>query len=313
VLNETTVKSNGTYTLPSGVDKSYFTEIKKDTKNEVTDKQLLEGCTIIRVRDKSRGFEYYMLEKDGYSYHLDEQKLTGNLASLVKKYDLDVVELTPKELTTRVNNQQKKGYNYFDKNEKIRGLGLLSHGQDFIEGIQESGVWNSLWSVGMGVASVRNAQTFSGKVQGNKPLTGTKNGKNYGLDKSKSTGNATYKKISENGNKWKNPDGTIKWPPNNGAVPGTEEMVTLKKGDTFGRIGKDTGRYTAPTGSSSDKLALAPGTDLSVYTEYEIIKDIPNVERAQIAPWFDKPGGGTQMLMPHSIKTLIEKGYIIPK
>ncbi|MFG5591395.1 hypothetical protein ACFJWL_04885, partial [Enterococcus faecalis] len=60
VLNETTVKSNGLYTLPSGVDKSYFTEIKKDTKNEVTDKQLLEGCTIIRVHDRSRGFEYYM-------------------------------------------------------------------------------------------------------------------------------------------------------------------------------------------------------------------------------------------------------------
>ncbi|HAP2865753.1 TPA: hypothetical protein ITS68_001252 [Enterococcus faecalis] len=30
VLNETTVKSNGLYTLPSGVDKSYFTEIKKE-------------------------------------------------------------------------------------------------------------------------------------------------------------------------------------------------------------------------------------------------------------------------------------------
>ncbi|MFB5348922.1 hypothetical protein [Enterococcus faecalis] len=30
VLNEITVKSNGLYTLPSGVDKSYFTEIKKE-------------------------------------------------------------------------------------------------------------------------------------------------------------------------------------------------------------------------------------------------------------------------------------------
>ncbi|HJG93382.1 MAG TPA: LXG domain-containing protein, partial [Enterococcus faecalis] len=30
VLNETAVKSNGLYTLPSGVDKSYFTEIKKE-------------------------------------------------------------------------------------------------------------------------------------------------------------------------------------------------------------------------------------------------------------------------------------------
>ncbi|EGO6705283.1 hypothetical protein GP416_000005 [Enterococcus faecalis] len=170
VLNETTVKSNGLYTLPSGVDKSYFAEIKKDTKNEVTDKQLLEGCTIIRVHDRSRGFEYYMLEKDGYSYRIDEKKLSGNLASLVKKYDLDVVELTPKELTTRVNNQQKKGYNYFEKDDRVLGLGLLSKGQGVMDEIQESGVWDSLWMLGMGIASVRNAQTFSKKVSGNKNI-----------------------------------------------------------------------------------------------------------------------------------------------
>ncbi|QDJ06215.1 T7SS effector LXG polymorphic toxin [Enterococcus faecalis] len=198
VLNETTVKSNGLYTLPSGVDKSYFTEIKKDTKNEVTDKQLLEGCTIIRVHDRSRGFEYYMLEKDGYSYRIDEKKLSGNLAYLVKKYDLDVVELTPKELTTRANNQQKKGYNYFEKDDRVRGLGLLSKGQGVMDEIQESGVWDSLWMLGMGVASVRNAQTFSNGVKGtdNAALRGSKNGKTYVLDKPKSTGNVTYKKAS---------------------------------------------------------------------------------------------------------------------
>ena len=164
VLNETTVKSNGLYTLPSGVDKSYFTEIKKDTKNEVTDKQLLAGCSILYVHDKKNGFNYYMLEKDGYSYRIDEKKLSGNLASLVKKYDLDVVELTSKELTTRVNNQQKKGYNYFEKDDRVFGLGLLSKGQGVMDEIQESGVWDSLWMLGMGVASARNAQTFSKKV-----------------------------------------------------------------------------------------------------------------------------------------------------
>ena len=43
VLNETTVKSNGTYTLPSGVDKSYFTEIKKDTSTVIdSEKQKIE-------------------------------------------------------------------------------------------------------------------------------------------------------------------------------------------------------------------------------------------------------------------------------
>ena len=110
--------------------------------------------------------------------------------------------------------------------------------------------------------------------------------------------------------KWKNQDGTIKWPPNNGAISGTEEIMTLKKGDIFGRIGSDTGRYVAPPGTNSDKLALAPGTDLSAYNEYKIIKDIQNVEKAQIAPWFDKPGGGTQMKLPMSIEELINRGYI---
>ena len=52
ILNETTVKATAYTSI--GVDKSYFTEIKKDTKNEVTDKQLLTGCTILYVHDKER-------------------------------------------------------------------------------------------------------------------------------------------------------------------------------------------------------------------------------------------------------------------
>ena len=166
ILNETTVKSNGLYTLPSGVDKSYFTEIKKAETAEMKDKQLLKDCTILYIHDKSRNFEYYMLEKDGYIYQIDKNELTGSLASLVKKYDLDVLKLTPKELTTRANNQQKKGYNYFEKDDRVFGLGLLSKGQGVMDEIQESGVWDSLWMLGMGVASVRNAQTFSKKVSG---------------------------------------------------------------------------------------------------------------------------------------------------
>ncbi|MUO21004.1 hypothetical protein EZ049_00005, partial [Enterococcus faecalis] len=197
VLNETTVKSNGLYTLPSGVDKSYFTEIKKDTKNEVTDKQLLAGCTILYVHDKKNGFNYYMLEKDGYSYRIDEKKLSGNLASLVKKYGLDVVELTSKELTTRVNNQQKKGYNYFEKDDRVLGLGLLSKGQGVMDEIQESGVWDSLWMLGLSTAAIRSTQTFSKETgsTGN-VLKGSKNGQAYTLDRNKSAGNAVYKKVS---------------------------------------------------------------------------------------------------------------------
>ena len=110
--------------------------------------------------------------------------------------------------------------------------------------------------------------------------------------------------------KWKNADGSVKWPPNNGAVKGTEEVITMKPGEKFGRIGSPDGKYTAPPGTSPDKLSLAPGTDTSLYTEYVVVKEIPNVNRATVAPWFDKPGGGIQNLMPQTIRQLERDGFI---
>lgn len=38
---------------------------------------------------------------------------------------------------------------------------------------------------------------------------------------------------------WMKPDGTTWWPPNDGAVPGTEKTVALQRGTEFGRIGGD--------------------------------------------------------------------------
>lgn len=109
---------------------------------------------------------------------------------------------------------------------------------------------------------------------------------------------------------WMKPDGTTWWPPNDGAVPGTEKTVALQRGTEFGRIGGDGGSYVAPPNTSPEKLALKPGTDTSVYNEYRVIKDIPGVQQAEVAGWFDMPGGGTQFKLPASIKDLIDGGYI---
>ncbi|EGO8079895.1 T7SS effector LXG polymorphic toxin [Enterococcus faecalis] len=278
VLNETTVKSNGLYTLPSGVDKSYFTEIKKDTKNEVTDKQLLAGCTILYVHDKKNGFNYYMLEKDGYSYRIDEEKLSGDLASLVKKYDLDVVELTPKELTTRANNQQKKGYNYFEKDDRVRGLGLLSKGQGVMDEIQESGLWDSLWTLGMGVASVRNAQTFSNGVKGtdNAALRGSKNGKTYVLDKPKSTGNVTYKKASV-------PETTSKDLSQFEKLKGEYASKEIPNADRIGSGLKDDSSHRAASFITEEQLAKGrvtsfTGSDNKSYSILQINEDFNGLD-----------------------------------
>ena len=50
---------------------------------------------------------------------------------------------------------------------------------------------------------------------------------------------------------WKRPDGSTWWPPNNGAVIGSEKSITMEPGETFGRIGYDTGKYVAPCGTST--------------------------------------------------------------
>lgn len=109
---------------------------------------------------------------------------------------------------------------------------------------------------------------------------------------------------------WTRPDGSTWWPPNDGAVPGTEKLVSLQKGTEFGRIGGEWGSYVAPPNTLPEKLALKPGTDISVYNEYRVIKEIPRVQQAEVAGWFDMPGGGTQYKLPASIKDLLEAGYI---
>ena len=115
------------------------------------------------------------------------------------------------------------------------------------------------------------------------------------------------------GDKWTNPDGTTRWPPNDGAVPGTEKTITLQPGETIGRIGDTGGTYTAPPGTSPAELSLKPGTNTSVYTEYTVVKPIPKVTQAEVAPWFDQPGGGIQYKLLNSIQWYIDNGYILEK
>ena len=109
---------------------------------------------------------------------------------------------------------------------------------------------------------------------------------------------------------WKKPDGSTWWPPNQGAVPGTEQTVTLPKGTILGRIGSMHGSFVAPPNTSPELLSLSPATNLSEYFEIELTADIPNVQQAEVAPWFDMPGGGIQYKLPASIQELMDRGYI---
>ena len=114
---------------------------------------------------------------------------------------------------------------------------------------------------------------------------------------------------------WYNPDGSINYPPNNGAVSGTEKMVTFEVGDTIGRYGEisEYSTFVTQTGVDADKLALPPNVDPNIYQEYVVIKPIPETISSVVAPWGGSPGGGIQYNLPHTLKWLIENGYLIKK
>lgn len=54
---------------------------------------------------------------------------------------------------------------------------------------------------------------------------------------------------------WYKPDGSINYPPNNGAVPGTEVHMKLKPGDTIGRYGNigQNSNFVTQTGADASK------------------------------------------------------------
>ncbi len=129
---------------------------------EVKDRKILDGCTIIHIIDSDRGVDMYMFEKNGYRYPVSEQDLSDNLRKLVKKYGLNVVELSPTEMDRRVTEFQKSGRDYFSgATVNMPGFNYLAGAQGIVNDLKDSGFWDAAWAAGLTVAAVRNAQTYS--------------------------------------------------------------------------------------------------------------------------------------------------------
>lgn len=117
----------------------------------------------------------------------------------------------------------------------------------------------------------------------------------------------------QNGDSWYKPDGSLNYPPNNGAVPGTEAPVQLQPGQVLGRygnIGPNSDFVTAP-GATPDSLSLPPTTDASIYHDILVLKPIPWVVQSTVAPWGGATGQGVQYLLPYLISWLEQEGYVV--
>ena len=103
------------------------------------------------------------------------------------------------------------------------------------------------------------------------------------------------------------------YPPNNGAVVGTEQTITLQPG-TYGRYGtiSSQSNYITQSGVSASQLSLPPWND-GVYIKIRVLKPIEGVVQSTVAAWapWNGVGGGIQYMLPQPIDMLKIAGYLI--
>lgn len=105
-----------------------------------------------------------------------------------------------------------------------------------------------------------------------------------------------------------NPDGSWKYPPNNGAL-GDEISTTLKPGTYVDRFGSEGGTFVSPAGTDYGARSLPPGSYSRAYHIYRINMSV-EVKASIIAPYFGNPGLGTQYRFLEPIYKLLEKGVL---
>ena len=88
----------------------------------------------------------------------------------------------------------------------------------------------------------------------------------------------------------------------------------LPYGSIIIRYGRDTGYYSAPKGTSYDRLSLPYIPESLEYNEYKVVADnlyiICIVDKGSVAPGFDSEGGAIQYLHPFTIKESVKKGML---
>ena len=115
---------------------------------------------------------------------------------------------------------------------------------------------------------------------------------------------------------WKHPNGSIWYPPDNGAVKGTQHQIVLPIGtklDRYGEIGANTD-FLAEAGTPLAQRALPPGSENRPLVRLEVMKPLP-VEQSNIMPWFGQPGMGKQFQTTTgstgmTVQDLIREGYL---
>ena len=102
--------------------------------------------------------------------------------------------------------------------------------------------------------------------------------------------------------------GDIKWPANNGFW-GDSFDYTLQPYTQIDRYGSDYGTFASMYGSSIEGYSLSPGSEYKNYSIFTVRKPV-KCQAGAVYPWFDEPGGATQVMFDIPIKDLLADGSL---
>ncbi|MBO0468129.1 hypothetical protein JZO73_11385 [Enterococcus plantarum] len=199
ILENTVVNSDGSYSLPEGVDKSWFNQLKKasDLNGITGDKQPDVGNREYKLIDLGYGKIWLWVEKGKTT--ATSEDITVSLA-----YNEWLSRMIAKHGLGFVQGDRGKGMDelFYEQNATL--IKELSTGIDSVTGKKlttaeklgkASLLANGLITMGVMVKGVVKISTPKNNLPNkNTVIQGSKNGKNYTLDKSKSNGNKSYKK-----------------------------------------------------------------------------------------------------------------------
>ncbi len=119
---------------------------------------------------------------------------------------------------------------------------------------------------------------------------------------------AEYEDVYRNPKYFDSASGDINWPENDGFY-GDSFDYTLKPYTRIDRYGSDYGTFVAIVGHPYEDYSLAPGSEYKNYSIFIVRKPIKGKAGA-VYPWFDEPGGATQIVLPAPVKDLLEDGSL---
>ena len=108
--------------------------------------------------------------------------------------------------------------------------------------------------------------------------------------------------------KWLDRSGNVRYPENDGFAAAPIPVV-LSPGMMIDRFGGDAGHFFSPLDASFAGRSLPSQCETQRYTRYRVVQPLL-AWTGKAAPWFDEPGGATQLQTDASVSSLLAEHII---